>query len=165
MAAQATWPPPPDTPDPLAAHDGFLTACVLNSSAKQPLARSHLIWKLREEQGVDARQSRAIVNDYCDCHAILPSAVRVELWVRSLVAFIGLATVSTVGVLFRLNEKEYAAATTHAAVEAVVTKSLNITYAALGAIAIMFCIVIPFTVWRVKRLRRNAEDARKKLAG
>jgi len=164
MPVQSTWPPPPDIPNPLAAHDDFLTACVLNSSEKRPVSRLRLMRDLRKERGVDVRQSLAIVNDYCDRHAILPSAARVELWVISLMGLIGLATVLTMSVLFRLNEKEFAAATTHAAVEAVVTKSLNITYAALGVCAIMFCIGVPFRVWRVKRLGRNAEQARQKLA-
>ena len=164
MPAPPTWPPPPDVPHPLAEHDGFLTACVLDTSAKPYVTRLYLIRKLRQERGVDARQCRAIVNDYCDRHAILPSAARVELWVRSLVGFIGLATLLTMSVLFRLNEKEFAAATTHAAVEAAITKSDNITYAALGLCAMMFCIVIPFTAWRIKRMRRNADEARQKLA-
>lgn len=165
MPGQSAWPPPPNTPNPLAAHDGFLTACVLNSSTKGPVSRLSLAWKLRKEQGVDARQSRAIVNDYCDRYAILPSAARVELWVRILVVVIGLAVVLIVPVLLRLNEKEFAAATTHAVVEAVVTKFNNILYAALSLCAMMLCIVISFTWWRVKRLGRNTDDARKKLAG
>lgn len=164
MPVQSTWPPPPDIPNPLAAHDDFLTACVLNSSEKRPVSRLSIAGELRKERSVDRQQSLAIVNSYCDRHAILPSAARVELWVRSLVGLIGLAIVLTTSVLLRLNEKEFAAATTHAAVEAVVTKSLNITYAALGLCAIMFCIAIPFTWWRVKRLGRNAEQARQKLA-
>lgn len=164
MAASSTWPPPPDTPSPLAAHDGFLTTCVLNSSAKKPVSRLSLAGELCEERGVDRRQSRTIVNDYCDRHAILPPAARAELWVTSLVGLIGLPTVLTILVLLRLSEKEFAAATTHAAVEAAVIKSNNILYTTFGLVAIMLCIVITFTVWHAKRLGRNAEDARKKLA-
>lgn len=78
MPGQPTWPPPPTVPPLLSEHDDFLMACVLNTSTKGPVSRLSLAWKLRKEQGVDARQSLVIVNDYCDRYAILPSAARVN---------------------------------------------------------------------------------------
>ncbi len=93
MPGQSTWPPPPDVPHPLAEHDGFLTACVLRSSAKQPVTRLRLIQDLRKERGVDLRQSLAIVNNYCDRHLILPPARGLAAWGASLASLVMIAVV------------------------------------------------------------------------
>lgn len=164
MAAPSTWPPPPDTPNPLAAHDGFLTACVLNSSAKKPVSRLSLMRDLRKEQGVDARQSLAIVNNYCDRHRILTTLHGQDAKVNNLILIILSVIVIASATITIFLERNLRIATTVAEETALYVEIINTLHVMTSiTVAFSFGLVI-FAVWRNRSERRNAEDARKKLA-
>ncbi len=164
MAAPSTWPPPPNTPDPLAAHDGFLTSCVLNLSDKRPVSRLSLAGELRKERGIDARQCRAIVNDYCDRHAILPQARGVAAWGVSLILLLCAAYAVVLVSAFHFLRRSHDPAATPTMMAALENEAINIALVSMSvAIAVALALVI--TILRTaKKQRRDAEDARKKLA-
>ncbi len=165
MAALSTWPPPPDTPNPLAAHDGFLTACVLNSSAKKPLSRLRLVMELRKEQGVDIRQSRAIVNDYCDRHLILMPARGFAAWGLSVMSLGNFVIIFVFQASLWLLRRNHDMAGTRIERLAITNEMINVSLVSMIVTVALGCVCVAFALSTAKKQRRDAEDARKKLAG
>ncbi len=164
MPSPPTWPPPPDVPHPLAEHDGFLTACVLRSSEKPTLTRLRLVQDLRKERGLDFRQSRAIVDDYCNRHAILMPLRSVEVWgvrLSSVVAYIALLTV--IGSAW-LSDRLLAVRLSYTEQTLILNERANIGFVCAGIIVVSMCLTIIFAVRLSRKRCIDAEDARKKLA-
>ncbi len=69
---ERTWPPPPTVAPTLFAYDAFLAAQVRDAAPRPPITRSRLVRGLRRQAGLDARQSRAAVNDFCERHGLFP---------------------------------------------------------------------------------------------
>ena len=112
MSEPSTWPPPPDVPPPLAAHDEFLSACVRNSTPKPPLSRLRLMVRLRQETRQDLRYCRPVVDDFCNRHAILTPVSGLTAWLGCLPIFIYIAAMGAMGlVAFFLGQRQDEAAT------------------------------------------------------
>lgn len=164
MDASSTWPPPPDTPNPLAEHDGFLTACVLNLSDKRPVSRLSLAEELCEERGVDRRQSLAIVNDYCDRHLILPQARGPAAWGLSVMSLVIFAVVVIMEAFLWVLGCNRDASVTSIERLAITNEILNASTVLIIVTLVLGCINVAFGLRITKKRRRDAEDARKKLA-
>ncbi len=164
MPAPPTWPPPPDVPHPLAEHDGFLTACVLNSPTKPILTRLRLVRKLHKEQGLDFRQSIAIVNDYCDRQAIMMPLRGLEYWFRLSVAIVMLAASLMVFGNLWFFVRGFAAAATDTEKTVILTEETNMLFVCVGFAFVSACLALIFAVRLSRKRCIDAEDARKKLA-
>ena len=165
MDASSTWPPPPDTPSPLAAHDGFLTACVLNSSAKRPVSRLRLVIKLRKEQGIDVRQCRAIVNDYCDRYLILMPARGFAAWGLSVMSLGNFVIIFVFQASLWLLKRNHDRVVTRMERVAITNEMINVSLVSMIVTVALGCVCVAFALRITKKRRRDAEDARKKLAG
>lgn len=165
MPGQSTWPPPPAVPHPLAEHDGFLTACVLRSSAKQPVTRLSLVRNLCKERGTDLRQSLAIVNNYCDRHLILPPARGLAAWGASLASLVMIAVVVIMEAVLWMLRRDRNASVTPMERLTINNEVINLALVFMGIIVVLGCIQVAFILRTGKERRRDAEDARKKPAG
>ncbi len=165
MPAQSIWPPPPDIPNPLAKYDGFLTARVLDSSARQPVTRLRLARQLRKERGVDARQSLAIVNNYCDRHLILMAARGFAAWGMSIMALGNFVVIVVFQASLWLLRRNRDASVTRIERLAITNEMINVGFVSVGAVAALGCVRVVLILRNGKKARRDAEDARKKLAG
>lgn len=164
MPGQSTWPPPPTVPPPLSEHDDFLTACVLDTSAKPMLTRLRLAQDLRKERGVDLRQGRAIVNDYCDRHMILPQARGLAAWGASLASLFMVTAVVIMEAFLWFLKRNRDASVTRMERVAINNEVINVALVFIGVIVVLGCVQVAFILHTDKKRRRDAEDARKKLA-
>jgi hypothetical protein len=161
-----TWPPPPAVGNPLAAHDAFLAALVLCPSPQFLATRTRLARLLHRRTGLGLRQCRAVVHDFCERHSILPqegiwarlplglawaSLVVVPIWLLALPAYLWMHA-HTAGLAARLaldNKFDHLK-------NSVLDPWLNFSVATAVAAA---AFLLPLRA----RLRREAEDARRKL--
>lgn len=164
MPSPPTWPPPPDVPHPLAEHDGFLTACVLNSPTKPILTRLRLVRKLHKEQGLDFRQCRAIVNDYCDRHAILMPARGFAARGMSIMALGNFVVIVVFQASLWFLERNRDASITRIERLAITNEIINVGLVCIGVTGVIGCVLVAFALRIGKERRRDAEDARRKLA-
>lgn len=162
--AKPTWPPPPTIADPRTEHDGFLRDRVLRSSAKPPVTRLRLVRALCKERGIDFRQSRAFVNDYCDRKAMLMPLRGMEAWGLTLTLSGMFAFVLVMNGDIWFMRRNLAAATTYAERTAVLIETRSVFFACLKLALVLVCLVLIFGIRAIKKARRDAEAARKKLA-
>ncbi len=139
MTEPSSWPPPPETPNLLAVHDEFLSACVRSSTPKPPVSRLRLMMRLRQKTRKDLRYCRAVVDDFCDRHTIFMPGSGLGSWLSEslptigcVIIFIGIA----VGYFF-INKEE--AAVTRAA-KIGFHHNLERSYFGTGGIALLLGI-------------------------
>ena len=162
---QLTWPPPPDIPDPLAAHDAFLTTAILAPVTKPPLSRLRLALALRKGSGLNSSQCLAIVNGYCDRQGVFPPMRGIRLllpFLLPLAAGYGIAFGTAVTIIVKYHHlyRPSGAAFTRAAGDAFIREAVS-----LGEVAIVSMLILAtvITLTSVRRTRREAEDARRKV--
>lgn len=164
MCEPSTWPPPPSTPEPLSAHDDYLTVCVRNTPLTPPLSRLRLVKDLRQETGQDLRSCMAVVNSFCDRHAILLPLG--SLWTRvgCLLPSIMFAMIAAMTISQVTLQRRHDAAITHLERVAVTAESWQLDFIFLGVYLAATGVSVILTFWRSKRMREQAAEARAKFA-
>ena len=162
MPEPPTWPPPPNTPEPLSAHDDFLTACVRNSTPKVPLSRLSLVTNLHKQTGLDLRSCRATVNNFCDRHTILMPLG--GFWTRGvgcLLLFIMLTMVVAARVTYVISAHRISAAVTHMELVMIINENTNLllVYFLTGV-----CAIVVLVSLQRKKIREQAAEAMAKFA-
>lgn len=159
-----TWPPPPTGNDPRAAHDASLVALVREAAPRPPMTRLRLVLALHQRTRLDRRSCVAVVNDFCDRQGLFPEARGLGAWLPALVGFAvaGLYLLGWASLLV-FTYLRYAAHTLAArlAIDALV---FRVSMPLLG-LAVLLSVVSLFVLprrWRHER--RQAEEARRKLA-
>jgi hypothetical protein len=166
MPEPPTWPPPPNLPAPLSAHDDFLIACVRNSTPKPPLSRLSLAKSLREETELDLRVCWAFVNNFCDRHAILTG----DLWARGawtefLPKLFGIAIIVIWAGMDFLLQRRYDAATAFSDKIAIKSEQSHVEFIVMCALVVISgggALILKR--WRNKKLYELATVARAKFA-
>lgn len=164
MSEPLTWPPSPSTPEPLSAHDEFLSACIRNSMPKPLLSRLRLVRDLRQETGQDLRSCLAVVNDFCDRHAILMSLGGFRAWLPFL--FLGLCPV----IELAMNSVRYflgnslAKAVTHSRKSALLSERVHLDFVFFGLLLASLILTLISFLYRHKKIQADAEEARAKFA-
>ena len=83
MSNNGIWPPKPTLLDPMAEYDELIKGKLdaLSESERGP-SRLPLMKALRDEEGMDLRQARTLVNNYCDRYGVLVTskATRIFAW-------------------------------------------------------------------------------------
>ena len=164
MVPQQNWPPPPDTPEPLTEHDEFLKSCVRSPTSKPPLSRLRLIRDLRKETSLDLRQCMAVVNGFCDRHAILMPLHGPCAWVGCLVPLIQIMAMVAFEVSLFFLERAHDAASTRVARLALRAERIDMDLMFLGIFVVATCFQVVFVLRRAKQARRDAAVARAKMA-
>ena len=164
MVPQQSWPPPPDTPEPLTEHDGFLRACVRAPTSKPPLSRLRLVRDLRKGTGLDLRQCLSVVNSFCDRHAILMPLRGPCAWVGCLLPLIQIMAMVAFEVSLFFLERAHDVAPTRAARLALRAERIDMDLMFLGIFAVATCFQVVFVLRRAKQARRDAAVARAKMA-
>lgn len=163
MPQTPTWPPPPNTPEPLSAHDDFLAAAVRNSMSKVPLSRLHLVKDLHDETKLDLCSCSAFVSNFCDRHTILMPLH--SLWAGLgclLPLFNLLAVVGLVVVEVRLQQR-YVGAATHPARRAIEAEQIEASFIFVGILVVSGAGIVIFSLWRDKKMAEQAAEARAKF--
>ena len=162
MNEPSTWPPPPETPNLLAAHDEFLVGCIRTSKPDPPLSRLRLTEKLHQKTGNDLRICRAVVNDFCDRHTIFMPGF--GTWLSESLPTIGCVIFFTgiaVGYFF-INREE--TAVTQAA-KIGFHHDLECSYFGTGGIALLLSIAaVVESIYRNKKDWADAAEAVAKFA-
>ena len=164
MDEMSTWPPPPDLPKPLEVHDEFLVTSIRASQPKLPLSRLRLVRDLHLATGLSLRQCLAVVNDFCDRHAILLPVRGFGIWAMLLCHLVSLTALLAMNIAWYILRRSHDAATTRAERIAISTERLHLDYVFLGVILISTCVSLIFILRRNKDVERDAEAARAKLA-
>jgi hypothetical protein len=159
-----TWPPPPDTPEPLTEHDSPLTALVCAPATKPPLSRLRLVRDLRKETGLQLRQCQVFVNSFCDRNAILLPIRGPIVWGGCLISLIQLAAAITLAMSGFLLERSLNAAPTHAARFAIRAEREELDLLLFGITFVCISVNLIFGLRRAKQLRRDVAYARDKMA-
>ncbi len=165
MPPNTAWPPPPDTPDPLAAHDEFLTALLRAPATKPPLSRMGLYRALSKATELDLRQCVAVVNDFCDRQGVFPQLRGWRLWLLFLPSLVCLCLAVTVPVILSRLDRLHRAALTHTARSTVTREILGVTEAAGAAFIVVGIGMLLMVKIGTRRTRREAEEAREKALG
>ena len=160
---EQTWPPPPDTPEPLTEHDSFLTALICAPVTKPPLSRLRLVRNLHKETGLQLRQCQTFVNSYCDRNAILPPMPGPIVWGGCLLSFIQFAAAIALVMSGFLLERSLNAAPTHAAKLAIRAEQLELNSLLLGIAFVTICVSFIIGLRRTKQTRLDAAYARDKM--
>ena len=113
MPEPTTWPPPPNTPEPLTTHDDFLVACVRSSTLKPLLSRLSLVKSLREESELDLRSCLDTVNNFCNRHTILMPLGGFWAWAGCLLPLVTLVTLAAMNMTWYILQQRHDAAVTH----------------------------------------------------
>ena len=165
MPEPPTWPPPPNTPEPLSAHDEFLAALVRSSTPKPPLSRLYLARELRQETGMELRSCWASVNNFCDRHAILTGDLWAGLgWVECLPALFGLVTMVIMGGIEFLLQREYDAAMTFTDKTAIKSEQAHVEFLFLCVLVLTGIGALILKQWRDKKMYKLATEAKAKFA-
>ncbi len=162
MTEPPTWPPPPSTPEPLSAHDDFLTACIRSSTPKPPLSRLSLIKNLREETGLDLRSCLAVVNSFCDRHTILMPLGGFWTWAGCLPPIIMLTMVAAMNISWIILERRHDASATHLERVMITSERMQLDFVFLGAYLTAACACVILVFWRTRKTREQAAEARAK---
>ncbi|MBV9851298.1 MAG: hypothetical protein JO250_16635 [Armatimonadetes bacterium] len=161
---ESVWPPPPDVANPLAEHDEFLTARLRAPAANPPLSRLRLVRELRDATGLDLRQCLAVVNDYCDRHAIFPQRRGLALWLSLLPSLFQIGLSAGLIVSQIVLGRELAAAHTRATRHLLLRERIawDGLLLCLAFVVLVMSLIgyAHMTRWQ----RRQAEDARKKVS-
>ncbi len=161
MPEPPTWPPPPNTPEPLSTHDDFLIACIRNWTPKRPILRLQLAGKLCGETGIGFSSCLAVVNNFCDRYAILVSTHGLIVWSPFLLHFTMLAMLDAMN--YVLDQRHDAAITHIERVMLTVEKRhLDFMFISVWAMAIVASLIWAF--FRDKKTRRQAVEAKEKFA-
>lgn len=161
---QQSWPPPPDTPEPLTEHDEFLRASVSALTSKQPLSRLRLIRELHKEAGLDLRQCMAVVNSYCDRNAILMPTRGPSAWFGCLPSLAQILTIAAMEAMWFFLERAHDAAPTRLARRAITAERIHLDFVFLGIFLICTIFQLSFVFVRAKQARRDAAEAKAKMA-
>ncbi len=161
MPEPPTWPPPPNTPEPLSAHDDFLIGCIRNWTPKQPIQRLYLAGKLRDETGLDLRFCQTIVNNFCNRHAILVPPHGLVVWSGIFLPFIMLTMFHVMN--FFLDQR-HDAAVTHVERVMITAEKRH-----LNPLFLYICVAVTvvngvFAFFRDKKTRRQVVEAKEKFA-
>ena len=165
MPDDQTWPPPPDISIPLTEHDAFLRACVRAATPKPPLSRLSLIRDLRKETGLDLRHCMNVVNSYCDRNAILMPMRGPSAWLGCLPSLAQILTIATMQATWFFLERAHDAAPTRIARRSITAERVHLDFVFLGIILICAVFQLSFIFGRAKQARRDAAEARAKVAG
>lgn len=164
MSEPPTWPPPPETPHPMAVHDDFLVDCICTSKPNPPLSRLRLTEKLHQKTGQDLRFCRAVVNDFCDRHTILMPLAGFRAWLPFL--FWGLCPVITLA----MNITRYflgsrlAKAVLHSQKVALSNERIHLDAMFLGLLFANLVLMLIAFLARYKKTRADAAEAVAKFA-
>ncbi len=166
MPEPPTWPPPPNTPNLLSAHDDFLIACIRNSMPKVPLSRLRLVINLRDETGLDLRSCRIVVNNFCDRHTILMPLGGFWTWgVGCLLIFITLTMVVADCITYIISADRISAAVTPMEMVMITNEMKNTVFVYMGVYLTALCaIVVLVSLQQRKKMREQAAEARAKFA-
>ena len=164
MPNNQTWPPPPDIPSPLTEHDELLRACVKAPTSKPPLSRLRLIRDLRTEAGLDLRQCLAVVNSYCDRNAILMPTRGPSAWFGCLPSLVQISTIAAMQVTWFFLERAHDADPTRFVRRSITAERIHLDLVFLGIILICAVFQLSVILGRAKQTRRDAAEARAKVA-
>lgn len=159
-----TWPPPPTGNDPRAAHDVSLVALVREAAPRPAMTRLRLVLALHQRTRLDRRECVAVVNDFCDRQGLFPEARGLGAWLPALGTFAvaGLCLLGSISLLV-FTHLRFAA---HVRADRLARAALilHVSMPLLG-LAVLLSVVSLFVLprrWRHER--RQAEEARRKLA-
>ena len=157
-----SWPPPPAVSDPLAVHDGFLTA-LLRAPSAQPLSRMRLYRALVQEKGLDRSHCWLVVRHYCERHDIFPGVRGPKLgllFLPSLICLgVAVATPLVMLHLMRLGD----AATTVAARRAITGEAFGTAELFVGILVGVLLAILFVGLASLRRARREDAEARAKV--
>jgi len=161
-----TWPPPPAAVNPLAVHDALLAALVRRPAPRPPTTRTRLAWLLHRKTGLGLGHCRMVVHDFCERHDILSYE---GVWALRLS---GLLLASSVVIPIRfLAYLAYFWMHAHAAgLAARLALNSKFDHLKNGVLdpwlhfSVALAVIGTAFAWPgLARLRREAEDARRKL--
>ena len=164
MSTEPTWPPPPDRPDPMAAHDAFLTGLLRAAMTEPPLSRLRLMRTLRLTTGLGLRQCLAIVNDYCDRHGVFPQRRGLRLWLPVLPSLIQIGLSVALIVCQSILGRELAAAHTRPARQLLFRERIAWDGLLLCLLLVTVAVSLVSARGALRQARREAEDARRRVA-
>lgn len=165
MTEPPTWPPPPTTPNLLAAHDEFLSACVRNSTLKPPVSRLRLVRDLHQNTGQDLRSCLAVVNSFCDRHTILMPLTGIQVWLLPALCGLNFVIVLAMNITGHFLGRSAASAVTHSQRSAFLSQRVDLDYALMAVLFVYAAAAIIMSWLRQKKARADAAEAVAKFGG
>jgi hypothetical protein len=163
MPQPPIWPPPPNTPEPLSAHDAFLIAAVRNSTLKPPLSRLSLVKDLRDGTGLDLRSCLATVNNFCDRYGIFTPASRPAAFAGCLSPVVILVTLAAMNMTWYILQQRHDAAATHMERVMITAERIRLDFVFIGIILVATSISLIVIFRRIRQTRDDAAEARAKF--
>lgn len=161
MTEPSSWPPPPNTPEPLSAHDEFLANCVRNWTPKRPILRLQLAGKLCEKTSREFSSCLAVVNNFCDRHAILVPEHVLVIWSPVLLPLIMGTMLSAMNYFL---DQRHDAAITHIEQVTITAEKRHWDVMFIGVWAMATVVGLIWALWRKRRMQEQATEAKAKFA-